>query len=78
MSWRAEKPFNELPLLPLAAQVMETTEILKACIGARAALAELSNSQRRLATVVALYPQGHRRSLTLDLSKNRSDSQSDG
>lgn len=48
MSWHAEKPFNELPLLPPAAQVMENTETLKACIGARAALAELKQAAELL------------------------------
>ena len=48
MSWHAEKPFNELSLLPPAAQVMETTETLKACIGARAALAELKQAAELL------------------------------
>lgn len=48
MSWHAEKPLNELPLLPPAAQVMETTETLKACIGARASLAELKQAAELL------------------------------
>lgn len=34
MSRHAEKPYNELPLLPPAAQGIETNKILKACIGA--------------------------------------------
>ena len=48
MSWHAEKPFNELPLLPPALHVLETTETLKACIGARASLAELKQAAELL------------------------------
>lgn len=48
MSWHAEKPFNELPPLPPATQVMESTATLKACIGARAALAELKQAAELL------------------------------
>lgn len=44
MSWRADKPYNELPLLPPARESVETVEILKACIPARAALAELKQA----------------------------------
>jgi Fic family protein len=38
--WRPDRPFNELPLLPPQAD-LETKAILKQCIRARAALAEL-------------------------------------
>lgn len=48
MSWRADEPFNELPRLPPALQVLETTETLKACIGARASLAELKQAAELL------------------------------
>lgn len=48
MSWHAERPYNELPPLPPAAQVIEANEILKACIGARAALAELKQAAELL------------------------------
>lgn len=41
--WQPEQPFNELPLLPPAADV-ETKPILKQCIAARAALAELKQA----------------------------------
>lgn len=40
MSFDARRPFNDLPLLP-PARSLETIPVLKACIGARAALAEL-------------------------------------
>ena len=40
MSFEAGQPFNALPLLPPRAK-LETPQALKACIGARAALAEL-------------------------------------
>lgn len=43
MNWRADEPYNELPLLPPQGDV-ETTAILKACIRARAALAELKQA----------------------------------
>lgn len=39
-----ELPYNELPLLPPAAELIETTEILKRCINARVALAELKQA----------------------------------
>lgn len=43
MSWSPEKPYNELPLLPPEKDV-ETKQVLKRCIEARAALAELKQS----------------------------------
>jgi Fic family protein len=45
-AWQAEKPYNSLPLLPLlpAASDFETRAVLKACITARAALAELKQA----------------------------------
>lgn len=43
MSWYPEKPYNELPLLPPAVE-LETKAVLKRCIGARAALAELKQA----------------------------------
>lgn len=48
MSWHAEEPFNELALLPPAIDVLESTETLKACIGARASLAELKQAAELL------------------------------
>ncbi|MEE4637150.1 MAG: Fic/DOC family N-terminal domain-containing protein [Wenzhouxiangella sp.] len=41
MSWRAEQPHNNLPLLPPELDQIETKATLKACIPARAALAAL-------------------------------------
>ena len=42
-SWRPDQPYNHLPALPPAAEV-ETRPILKQCIAARAALAELKQA----------------------------------
>lgn len=44
MTWRAEQPYNSLPPLPPSSQHIETVPILKACIAARAALAELKQA----------------------------------
>ena len=41
--WQADKPFNALPLLPPKVD-LETRKILKQCISARAALAELKHA----------------------------------
>ncbi len=41
--WRPDQPYNNLPLLPPKAEI-ETKAVLKACIPARAALAELSQA----------------------------------
>ena len=41
--WQPDKPFNELPLLPPAAD-LETKAVLKQCIRARSALAELKQA----------------------------------
>lgn len=41
--WRADKPFNQLPPLPPAAE-LETKAVLKQCITVRAALAELKQA----------------------------------
>jgi len=41
--WRPDQPYNELPPLPPAAEV-ETRPLLKQCIAARAALAELKQA----------------------------------
>ena len=40
MSWHPEKPYNTLPILPPKVE-LETKAVLKRCISARAALAEL-------------------------------------
>lgn len=42
--WRAHKPYNSLPLLPVASDLIETKTVLKACITARAALGELKQA----------------------------------
>src|ERR1041384_55173 len=42
-SWRADKPYNEIPLLPPKVD-LETKTILKQCIRARASLAELKGA----------------------------------
>ena len=42
-NWRADRPFNALPELPPAVE-LETRAVLKACIAARAAVAELKQA----------------------------------
>lgn len=42
-AWNPERPYNQLPALP-PAQELETRPVLKACIEARAALAELKQA----------------------------------
>lgn len=42
-NWRADQPYNDLPLLPPGVEV-ETRPVLKQCIAARAALAELKQA----------------------------------
>lgn len=44
MDWRPDEPYNQLPALPPANDATETLAILKACIPARAALAELNQA----------------------------------
>ncbi|MGA5656598.1 protein adenylyltransferase Fic [Rahnella contaminans] len=44
MKWDPEKPYNYLPLLPPDHSQVETMPVLKACITARAALAELKQA----------------------------------
>ncbi len=43
MSWQSDQPYNRLPPLPPEEDV-ESRPVLKACITARAALAELKKS----------------------------------
>ena len=43
LMWRADQPYNDLPLLPPAID-LESKSILKACIPARAAVAELKRA----------------------------------
>lgn len=44
MTWHPEIPYNALPPLPPAQEVLDSVAILKACIPARAALAELKQA----------------------------------
>ena len=44
MTWHADQAYNTLPPLPPARDAVETIAILKACIPARAALAELKQA----------------------------------
>ncbi len=43
IAWRPDQPYNDLPLLPPSAE-LETRTVLKQCIAARAALAELKQA----------------------------------
>jgi len=44
MVWNPEIPYNSLPLLPPDIETIETRKVLKACITARAAVAELKTA----------------------------------
>lgn len=44
MSWNPESPYNDLPILPPDLERIETRNVLKACISARAAIAELKTA----------------------------------
>lgn len=44
MTWQADRPYNNLPPLPPPREAVENLGILKACIPARAALAELKQA----------------------------------
>lgn len=44
MNWNPENPYNELPILPPDLERIETRSVLKACISARAAIAELKTA----------------------------------
>lgn len=44
MSWHPETPYNALPLIPSDLEHIETRNVLKACISARAAIAELKTA----------------------------------
>lgn len=48
MTWRADQPYNVLPPLPPPEDRVETRAVLKACIPARAALAELRQAGKML------------------------------
>ncbi|WP_460057640.1 Fic/DOC family N-terminal domain-containing protein, partial [Spirochaeta dissipatitropha] len=43
-TWAPNKPYNHLPLLPPRGVELETRAVLKACISARTALAELKQA----------------------------------
>ena len=47
-------PFNDLPLLPPQAELIETTDILKKCINARVALAELKQAAELIPNAAVL------------------------
>lgn len=44
MTWNPSLPYNNLPLLPPSLEVIENIQVLKTCIPARAALAELKQA----------------------------------
>jgi Fic family protein len=44
MTWQSDRPYNQLPPLPPAREATDRLDILKACIPARAALAELKQA----------------------------------
>ena len=48
------KPYNDLPLLPPPAEQIETTVILKQCINARVALAELKQAAELIPNAAVL------------------------
>ncbi len=44
MTWTPSQPYNDIPLLPPPVEATESVAVLKACISARAALAELKQA----------------------------------
>jgi hypothetical protein len=59
MTWQPDQPFNNIPLLPPPKGVTESIAVLKACISARAALAELKQAGELLpnqALLINLLP----------------------
>ena len=44
MNWSADLPYNNLPILPPDRSMLDDIDILKACIPARAAIAELKQA----------------------------------
>jgi len=48
LPWQADRPYNQLPLLPPNAVELETRAVLKRCIEARTALAELKQAAELL------------------------------
>lgn len=53
-SFDAKKPYNELPELPPSAELIETREILRKCIAARVALAELKQAAELIPNAAVL------------------------
>ena len=47
MPWQPDRPYNDLPPIP-SADALETKDVLRACIGARAALAGLKQGAERI------------------------------
>jgi Fic family protein len=59
MTWQPDQPFNDIPLLPPSKDATESIAVLKACILARAALAELKQAGELLpnqALLINLLP----------------------
>ncbi|WP_250656215.1 protein adenylyltransferase Fic [Alkalimarinus coralli] len=59
MTWQPDQPFNDIPLLPPPKDATESITVLKACISARAALAELKQAGELLpnqALLINLLP----------------------
>lgn len=59
MTWQPDQPFNDIPLLPPPKDATESIAVLKACISARAALAELKQAGELLpnqALLINLLP----------------------
>ncbi len=59
MTWQPDKPFNTIPKLPPPKDATESIAVLKACISARAALAELKQAGELLpnqALLINLLP----------------------
>ncbi len=54
VDFKSDKPFNDLPALPPPTEVLETTEILKKCIEARVALAELKQAAELIPNAAVL------------------------
>jgi len=63
-------PYNELPELPPPLEAIETTEILKRCIKARVALAELKQAAELIPNSAVLR-SGERNLVFVDLGEGR-------
>lgn len=53
MTWQAHRPYNDLPLLPPETD-LETKAVLKRCVSARAALAELKQASQAMPNAAML------------------------